>query len=137
MRVKLIMRVKMEKVEPKEIFKSFTEENEKADNRILDNYFYLQDGKLNKMNSCEKFILAYAQKLQMLKLIHSGIYVEEKVMEFQLEEVDPSLIANSILLEQNGEIFFYKPNWEPLSLVSNHYQLIENLEDSTFFMIRK
>lgn len=137
MRVKLIMRVKMEKVEPEEIFKSFTEENEKSENRILDNYFYLQDGVLNKMNNCEKFVLAYGQKFQMLKFVHSGIYVEEKVMEFQLEEVGPSFIAENILLKDNKEIFFHKPNWDLVSLVSSHYQLIENLKDSTFFMVRK
>lgn len=134
------MKLKLKKVEPKEIIKSFTRENEEnKENNMLGFYFYIQDGQLNLMNSCEKFVSAYGKKLQMLKLVLSGQHVnEEDLVEFELAEVNSFFVANRILLNHNKEIFFYKAPWEILRPVSDYYEFIENIEEnSKFFVIKK
>lgn len=132
MEVKTFIRLK--KVDPKQIAKEFTKENEEYE--ALNNYFYIKDYKLKKMNSCQKFNDGFKGQFQMLQLLLPGQTCDEDlIVKFNLEETSPGYVANRMELEK--EIFYaVKPQIYSLRMINNYYDLIEHLAaHSKFFRI--
>lgn len=99
----MTVKLKFKKQKPQYLAQFFTEQNEAAKN--LKTYFYMEDGELEQMKSCEKFTYAFSNGLDMYTKAIGYIDPTEKYEDFNFEVADPKEVAKSLLNEYDETVF--------------------------------
>lgn len=100
----MTIEIKFKKETPEDLGRLFTAENDQ--HRNLGYYFFLEDGILKPMNSCEKFTYAYANELPMCSEVIGYVYEFEPVVSFQFENVLQKDVAKSLINDKGQTTFF-------------------------------